>query len=92
MTTARLKSRVSPKPTTAAKAPPVLPRSNLAEHIHRIGILGKRIEAYLQFMSKLDEHTGLSDEMKARAAIAFYEKLIVVEQQLARIHDEYLLE
>lgn len=96
MTTARLKNRVAHKPSTVAKVPtpnkPLLPRSTLAEHSHRIRILGKRIDAYIQFMSSLDEHTGLSDELKTRAAIAFYEKLIIVEQQLARIHDEYLLE
>ena len=96
MITAKLKKRTSHKPSIAAKMPtahtPVQPRSMLAEHVYRIGVLGKRIDAYIEFMSQMGEHPGLSDEMKTRAAIAFYEKLLVVEQQLGRIHDEYRLE
>ena len=96
MITAKPKKRVSHKPATVAKMPtaytPVQPRSTLAEHIYRIGVLGKRIDAYIQFMSQMGEQSGLSDEMKTRAAIAFYEKLIVVEQQLGHIHVEYRLE
>jgi hypothetical protein len=93
---AKLKKNLSHKSVGVAIVPtvhePLESRSTLAEHIHRIGILGKRIDAHIQFMSNLDEHTGLSAEMKSRAAIAFHEELIAVEQQLARIHDEYLLE
>lgn len=43
-------------------------------------------------MSKMGEQSGLSEEMKTRAAIAFSEKLIEVEQQLGHIHDAYQLE
>ena len=96
MTAAKPKKRLSHKPSTVAKMPathtPVQPRSPLAEHAYRIGVLGKRIDAVIQFMSKINEHSGLSDEIRIRAAIAFYEKLLVVEQQLGRIHDEYRLE
>ncbi len=96
MTIAKLKRRVSHKPSSVAIVPavhaPLQPRSTLAEYVHRIGIVGQRIDAYVQFMSKMDEHAGLSDETKTRAAIVFCEKLIVVEQELGRIRDEYLLE
>lgn len=93
MSTARPKKRISQKPSRVARAPAVhIPRSTLAEHVHRIGILGERIGAYLRFMSEIEEHAGLSDETKTRAAIAFYEKLIVVEQELGRIHEQYQLE
>ena len=95
MTTVKLKKRIAHKPVVAKVPAPHAPlesRSTLAEHIHRIGILGKRIDAHIQFMSNLNGQAGLSDEMKTRAAVAFYEQLMVVEQQLARIHDEYLLE
>lgn len=95
MTTARLKKQVSHKPVRVSKMQAVhAPQlsSALAEHIHRIGILGKRIDGYIEFMSAMNENPGLSDEIKTRAAIAFYEQLIVVEQQLRRIHDAYQLE
>ena len=93
MIIAKLKKRLTHKPSTAAKMPAAHtpPRSPLAEHVYRIGELGKRIDAVIQFMSKIDEHSG-SDEVKTRAALAFYEKLLVVEQQLFRIQDEYRLE
>jgi hypothetical protein len=96
--TAKLKKRKSHNPAAitktqpAANAPPQQKRLLLAEHLHRIGVLGKRIDAYIHFMVTINEHAGLSDEIKTRAAIDFHENLVIVEQQLGRIHDAYQLE
>lgn len=51
-----------------------------------------RTAGYVQFISEIGQNAGLSDEMTNRAAIVFYERLIVVEQQLGQIHDAYQLE
>lgn len=64
----------------------------LDEYLHRVEALGKRIDAYIQFMCQLGADTGTSAEVKQRAVVAFYQQMIVVERQLAHIHDEFRLE
>ena len=93
---AKLKKRASATSPVAARRPKVeftlQPPAGLDEHIHRIEGLAKRIDGYIRFMCQIAEHRGMSAEARERAAIAFYEKLIVAEQQLGRIHDEFRLE
>jgi hypothetical protein len=91
--TAQVRKRASKSTLCAAKKPAgAAPPMTLDEYVYRIEALGKRIDVYLRFMGRIVEHTGLSDEMKTRAIIAFYEKLIIAEQQLGRIHDEFSLQ
>jgi hypothetical protein len=96
VTIAKLKKRAPHKHPSVKKAPsestPFESRSALAEHGHRIGILGKRIDAFVQFMSKIDQHAGHSEEVRTRAALAFYERLVFVECQLSEIHNAYQME
>ncbi len=62
-----------------------------AELLRRIAALGQRITAYVEFMGQTTNN-GASAESKDKALAAFYEKLLVVERQLARIHDAFRLE
>jgi len=68
---------------------PALP---LEEHIRQIEVLGQRIDGYVRFMCQIAGLSGTSAEAKERAVTAFHERMIVVESQLARIHDELRLE
>ena len=91
-----------PKKSVSAKAPAGTPKAKvnsappipleLEELVHRIEVLAKKIDGYVRFMCLLAGQSGTSAEMKARATITFYEKLIIAEQQLGRVHDELRLE
>lgn len=86
-------TRKTKAPTApAVPYPSPTPPWNLAERLHRIETLSKRIEGYIQFMCQVGSMTNASDEVKERAVKAFYEQLVVVERQLGRIHDELRLE
>jgi hypothetical protein len=69
-------------------APPL----TMEERLHRIEAMGRRIDDYIKFMCGIVGPTGTSAEAKERAVAAFHEQLVVVESQLARIHDELRLE
>jgi hypothetical protein len=58
------------------------------EHIHA---LGQRVSAYIKFMCTIGRMEGSSVESKDRAVTIFYERLFMLEQELARIHDNVLL-
>jgi hypothetical protein len=62
------------------------------ELLRRIAALGQRITAYVEFMGQAHNLNGASTESKDKALAAFYEKLLSVERQLARIHDNFRLE
>ena len=64
----------------------------MEERLHRIEALGKRIESYVQFMCQIPNMTGTSSEVKNRAVTVFFDQLVIVEAQLAHIHDELRLE
>ncbi len=78
--------------TPLAPFPSPTPPWTLAERLHRIEALSKRIESYIQYISQIGGMKGASEEVKERAVKAFYEQLVVVERQLGRIHDELKLE
>jgi hypothetical protein len=63
----------------------------LEERLLRIRDLGQRINGYVQFMCQAASLDGSSAEAKDRAVTAFYERLLVVESQLGRIHDDLRL-
>ncbi len=68
------------------------PGATMLERIERIDALGQRIGGYIKFMSQVGEMTGSSTEAKERAVSAFYENLLMVEQQLRRIQENFQLE
>jgi hypothetical protein len=70
---------------------PALPWT-LAERMHCIEAMGQRIDGYIRFMCEVGNLNNASIEAKERAVKAFYERMLVVEKQLGRIHDELRLE
>jgi len=77
----------------AARLPLALtPPWTTEERLHRIEVLGQRINDYVQFMCQVGNLNATSAETKERAIVAFYEQLVVMERQLAHIHDGFQLE
>lgn len=68
------------------------PPNTLDERVHRIEALGQRIDGYVRFMCEIAALNGTSAEAKDRGVTTFYERLVIVESQLRRIHDELRLE
>src|SRR5882672_10746008 len=68
------------------------PPRTLEERVQRIETLGQRIDGYIRFMCAVGSLTGTSAEAKERAVTAFYEQMLVVERQLARIQEALRLE
>jgi len=64
----------------------------MEERLLRIESMGKRIVGFIEYMSSVRNVTTTSSETKEKAVRAFYEKLVLVERQLARIHDEFKLQ
>jgi hypothetical protein len=93
---------VKAKASVRAAAPAVLAKLRadaspnapltLDERVQRIEAMHKRIDGYVRFMCQIAGMSGTSGEMKERAVTLFYEQMVVVEKQLAHIHDEYRLE
>ena len=63
----------------------------MEERLQRIEILGQRIDGYIRFMCQAASLVGTSAEAKARAVTAFYERLVVVENELGRIQESLRL-
>jgi hypothetical protein len=70
---------------------PTTPPENMEERLQRIEAMGQRIDTYIKFMCQVNSLTGTSAEAKERAATAFYERLVVLENQLGRIHEDLRL-
>jgi hypothetical protein len=74
-------------PARAAQDPPL----STAEHLQRIAALGRQVAEYVEFMAQVGGLSGTSAEARDRAVAAFYERLTVLEGQLARIYEELRL-
>jgi hypothetical protein len=61
------------------------------ERLRRITALGQRITKYVEFMCQAANSESASVEAKEGAVAVFYERLLLVERQLARIHDAFRL-
>jgi len=61
------------------------------EHLQRIEAMGRRISGYVEYMCQSSNLNGTSKESKEKAVVSFYERMIVLERQLGRIHDELQL-
>jgi len=57
-------------------------------HIHA---LGQRVVSYVKFMCTVTRLEGSSAESKERAVAVFYDRLYILEQELARVYDSLLL-
>jgi hypothetical protein len=64
----------------------------MEERLLRIEAMGKRIASFVEYMCSVRDLTTTSDEAKEKAVRAFYEKILLVERQLANIHDEFKLQ
>ena len=58
------------------------------ERLQRIDLLGQRIASYIQYIGKVAKLAGMSAEAKDVAVASFYERLLIVERDLGRIHAE----
>jgi len=67
------------------------PALTMSERVQRIETLGQRISGYVQFMCQVDSLTGSSNEVKEVGVTAFYDRLVIVENQLHRIQEELRL-
>ena len=67
--------------------PPVTTEDRLA----RIRLLGERVEGHIRGMCKAGALASTSAEAKGKAVTAFYERLVILERQLARIEEELQL-
>jgi hypothetical protein len=61
------------------------------ELMQGIAAMGQRINGYVQFMTQVENLNGTSAEAKDKALLAFHERLIVLERQLARIQESLRL-
>ena len=68
------------------------PPWTLEERLHRIEVMGQKIDGYIKFMCQVVSLTSASTEAKERAVTEFYERMVVVEKQLGRIHENLRLE
>lgn len=72
--------------------PWITPAWTMEERLHRIECLGRKIGAYVDFMCQVEGLDGVSAEAKERAVTAFYERMVLVEQQLSRIQEHFRLQ
>jgi hypothetical protein len=56
-----------------------------------IEAVGRRIAGHVEFMCQVGTLQGSSAEAKEQAVAAFYERILIVERQLARIQEELRL-
>jgi hypothetical protein len=61
------------------------------ERLRRIEAMGQRIHGFVDFMCKIGSLDGTCAAAKERAVAAFYDRLVVVEQQLGKIQEDIQL-
>jgi hypothetical protein len=69
-----------------------IPPMTMESRLVRIQALGQRIAEHVQFIGAVGELAGTSEEAKQKTVALFYERLLVMEQELARIHENLQLE
>lgn len=100
--TAKVRPATPRPPVATAKAPPPTSKAPLAssaelprtppatteEYLLHIGVLGKRVDGHVAFMSGVERLSGTSSEAKNRALSLFYQRLVAMEQELGRVREE----
>jgi hypothetical protein len=61
------------------------------ERLRRIEAMRRQINAYVEFMCRVGKLSGTSAEAKEKAVAAFYDRMVVAERQLGRIHEDLRL-
>src|ERR1700730_10361680 len=74
--------------TDLLRTPPLTTK----ERLLHIRALGRRINDYIKFMCGPGQLGGSSGEVKEKAVTAFYERLVALEQALARVYEDLRLE
>ena len=85
----------SPGPRLPVEQPPAgpwpTPPWTTEERLQRIEALGQRVAGHVEFMCRVGTLIGVSAEAKDKAVTVFYERLTVLEAQLARIQEDLRL-
>jgi hypothetical protein len=63
----------------------------MEERLRRIEAMGQRINGYIEYMAKVRALNSTSGEAKEAAVTAFYERLVILEQQLGNIQRDLQL-
>jgi hypothetical protein len=84
--------RAAPPPLDPLAQAPTKPPQTVAEHLAQIKEMGQRVTGFIQAMGKVEKLNGVSEEVKSRAVVAFYEQLAVMETRLRNIHESLQLE
>jgi hypothetical protein len=74
-----------------AAGPWLAPPASEEERLVRIEAMGQQIANYIQFIRRAGGLSGSSKEAKEKAVCAFYERMVALERQLGRIHEELQL-
>jgi hypothetical protein len=83
--------------TALVPAPPLLkglwqPAPCTTEaRLQHIEAMGRRINGFVEYMCQSSSLKGTSMEAKEKAVADFYERMVILERQLGRIHDELQL-
>lgn len=72
--------------------PCLTPPQSTEIRLERIRVLGQRIDRHIQVMCQAAGLPGTSLEARDKAVTVFYERLLVMEQQLDRIQEAFRLE
>jgi hypothetical protein len=92
---ARASAATAKAPPPTSKAPlastaelPRTPPATAEEYLMHIGVLGKRVEGHVAFMSAVERMSGTSAEAKNKALSLFYQRLVAMELELGRVREE----
>jgi hypothetical protein len=86
--TAKSPPPTSKAPLAASAELPRTPPATAEEFLLHIGVLGKRVEGHVTFMSGVERLTGTSSEAKNKALSMFYQRLVAMEVELNRVREE----
>lgn len=78
----------APSPLMLWPAGPCSTEDKLA----RIATLGKRIDRYVQFMSRVGNDNGVSADSREQGVNGFYVQLVAAERDLNRLYEKFRLE
>jgi hypothetical protein len=93
-----IKTKSSSRPVAARpfQGPPAwllqTPAWTTQERLHRIQAMSQRINGYVKFLCEVGNRNGTSAEARERVVVAFYERMVVLEQQLGQIQEDFQLE
>jgi hypothetical protein len=63
----------------------------MEDRLAHIRALGQRLDSHIRFMCAVEKLNGSSAAAKEQAVVAFYDRLLLMEQELGRIKEELQL-